>query len=129
MIIVDKNFSHLDELSIPKADEYINCNFMRPAPDTSGPQPVGIRLWPGDDTPRIFRDCNLINCEPPPGSTIIGFCNTKIVEKQIPDFIDRIVLNGTPIHTRQRTLTRLHGRWNPSTESYEYEPAPVDTPD
>ena len=64
--IARKNFTNMDPAAIPVADEYIQCNFTQHVPDTSGAQPKGVRLFPGDDTPRIFRNCNLVNCEPPP---------------------------------------------------------------
>lgn len=128
MTISEKSFVHLDPSSIPLDTEYVRCNFMRRQPDMSGPQPVGVRLFPGDDTPRTFRRCNMINCEPPPGSTLIQ-CNTKLIEKDVPTVQDRIIVDGTTVHTRQRTLTRLHGQWNPQSESYQYLGTPIETDD
>ena len=40
------------------------------------------RIIPGDDTPRTFIRCNLVNAIPPPGSTLIS-CNTSIIERNL----------------------------------------------
>ena len=61
---------------------YEQCNFAQDAPDEWDGKKVGIRLFPGDDTPRTFINCNLINCEPPPGSTVTG-CQTILMERNI----------------------------------------------
>lgn len=60
----------------PKALEYIRCNFSQ----ASAIKGEAVRLWPKDDTPRRFAHCNLVNCEPPPGSTIDETCNTDLTE-------------------------------------------------
>lgn len=56
--------------------EYKRCNFSQILSDPNLPNRV--RLFPGDDTPRTFFRCNLVNCETPPGS-IVTKCNTSIV--------------------------------------------------
>ena len=56
--------------------EYMRCNFAQSLPDPNLPNRV--RIFPGDDTPRTFIRCNLVNCEVPPGSTVTK-CNTSIV--------------------------------------------------
>jgi hypothetical protein len=85
-MISRKNFVDVDPTQIPVDTEYFQCNFMRTQPDESGAQPVGHRLFPGDDTPRIFRECNLVNCEPPPNSTgVIQECFADtVLLRQIP---------------------------------------------
>ncbi len=70
-----KNFSGQATPSIIDT-EYQRCNFTQTLPDPNLPNRV--RLFPGDDTPRTFFRCNLVNCEVPPGSTVIK-CNTSIV--------------------------------------------------
>lgn len=70
-----KNFSGQATPSIIDTG-YRCCNFAQTLPDPNLPNRV--RLFPGDDTPRTFIRCNLVNCEVPPGSTVIK-CNTSIV--------------------------------------------------
>lgn len=70
-----KNFSGQVTPSIVDT-EYRQCNFSQALPDPNLPNRV--RIFPGDDTPRTFFRCNLVNCEVPPGSTVIK-CNTSIV--------------------------------------------------
>ena len=70
-----KNFSGQVTPSVIDS-EYRNCNFAQTLPDPNLPNRV--RIFPGDDTPRTFYRCNLVNCEVPPGSTVIK-CNTSIV--------------------------------------------------
>ena len=70
-----KNFSGQATPSIIDT-EYQRCNFAQVLPDPNLPNRV--RLFPGDDTPRTFFRCNLVNCEVPPDSTVIK-CNTSIV--------------------------------------------------
>ncbi len=70
-----KNFSGQATPSVVDT-EYQRCNFSQTLPDPNLPNRV--RLFPGDDTPRTFVQCNLVNCEVPPGSTVIK-CNTSIV--------------------------------------------------
>ncbi len=76
-----KNFSGQATPSIIDPN-YIRCNFAQTLPDpnvVNGPnEPDRVRIFPGDDTPRTFFRCNLVNCEVPPGSTVIK-CNTSIV--------------------------------------------------
>lgn len=69
--------------SIPSVvdTEYHNCNFSQTLSDpnvVNDPnEPAKVRIFPGDDTPRTFYRCNLVNCEVPPGSTVTK-CNTSI---------------------------------------------------
>ena len=70
-----KNFSGQATPSIIDT-EYQRCNFAQTLPDPNVPNRV--RIFPGDDTPRTFFRCNLVNCQVPPGSTVVK-CNTSIV--------------------------------------------------
>ena len=74
-----KNFSGQATPSIVTIG-YESCNFSQVLPDPNLPNKV--RIFPGDDTPRIFYKCNLVNCEVPPGSTVYK-CNTSIIAHNI----------------------------------------------
>ena len=106
---VAKNFSAIADLdAIPKFDRYVECMFAQQAP---APGNRGHRLWPSDDTPRIFIRCNLINCEVPPGSQLTN-CNTTVVEMEVLDAeVDTVVLNGSLVHTRPRRKNVVHGHY------------------
>lgn len=94
----NKNFSGQGTPSIAD-DTYYRCNFSQPQPvfHTDG-LAHGVRLFPGDDTPRAFLRCNLTNCEVPPGSTVED-CNTAIVSRNQPIETEDVVVDG-------RTVTR-----------------------
>ena len=121
-MIENRNFSNLDVAAIPLDTEYRRCNFSRFTADL-GPPIVGTRLFPGDDTPRTFVECNLVNCEPPPGSTLVR-CNTTLLERDHLIDTDSVTIDGNLVATVQRTGVRIHGRYNGDTESYDYLPAP-----
>jgi hypothetical protein len=123
-MIRDKNFTDWDVNDIPVDSIYKNCNFTQRTPDTSGPNPVGIRLFPGDDTPRTFDHCNMVNCEPAPGSILIN-CNTAINEYGLDAHTEEIVVDTVVVSSHTFKKMRLHGRLNPTTLQYEYY-APVD---
>lgn len=95
------------------ADEYRGCNFSHPSPAVNGAVVTGVRIFPDDDTPRSFRDCNLVNCEPPPGSTVDD-CNTALIEYGID--IGGVLYN------------RLYGRGGmvDGVWTYKYLPEPID---
>lgn len=126
MIIRQKNFVNMDPSLIPKADEYEDCNFARSQPDTSGPEVVGVRLWPGDDTPRVFTNCNLMNCEVPPGSRIVN-CNTWIVETRVPAFSEDVVVDNVTVATEQFHDRTVHARYVDS--DYDRTGFPQTTPE
>ena len=91
--------------------EYRNCNFSQPAPvDGTGEaagRMRGVRLFPGDDTPRTFIDCNLLNCEVPPGSTVIGGL-TAVVER----ITTAELVNVDGLELRGESVShRVHGKW------------------
>ncbi len=85
-----KNFSGQSTPSIIDT-EYRNCNFAQALPDPNLPNRV--RIFPGDDTPRTFFRCNLVNCEVPPGSTVIK-CNTSIVASNMKIGTITITVDG-----------------------------------
>lgn len=127
-MIVNKNFSNADPTTLPADTEYEKCNFTQRVPNTSGANPVGVRLWPGDDTPRTFTNCNMVNCEPPPGSTLVN-CNTSVSEYDVFDRDETITVDGVVVSTRTFNKQVIHGKYNPETEAYEYLPTPVEVPE
>ncbi len=103
--------------------EYGDCNFSQPAPVDIGDGVFqGIRIFPGDDTPRTFIHCNLVKCEAPPGS-IVTRCNTTIVERNIDLITDTIVVDGESFDVVTK-INRVHGRWTSS--GYAHKPSPED---
>lgn len=124
--ITGKNFSYKnfpDPATIPVADEYVFCNFMREAPLDVGGLKRGVRLFPGDDTPRIFSDCLLVNCEPPPNSTVVGG-NTRMVEYDVVGDQDSVTIDGgTPIIITHHNMV-TYGRYDAETQSYIDLPTP-----
>ena len=128
MTIFDKSFANMDPTTIPVDTEYVRCNFSRSNPDKSGADPVGVRLFPGDDTPRTFIECNLKNCEPPPGSTLTG-CNTVIAEQDVFDRNETITVDSVVVSTRRFNKSVVYGRLNPETLLYEYKPTPEEYPE
>ena len=102
--------------------EYIRCHFSQPAPIEVAGKQRGVRLFPGDDTPRVFRDCCLVNCEVPPGSTIIGG-NTAIKVVRALTGSDTITVDGEEI-VLEYYADIIHGRVNPDTLAYEDKTVP-----
>ena len=126
-MIANKNFYSVDVSDIPVDVEYHQCNFARRSSiDVNGEQ-KGVRLFPGDDTPRVFVQCNLINCEPPPGSTITKG-NTSIIERVL-DRIDELIVDGVTISTTEYYNRVIHGRFDPDTETYVYKDTPIIIPE
>ena len=103
MIIQHKNFSK--QIAPPQADEYHNCNFSQASP--------GTRLWPGNDTPRRFVECNMVNAEPPLGSTLER-CNTTQVERSV-EIGDRSVTVAGRTVSIKRYTDRILGSLSPVT--------------
>ena len=124
-MIKRKNFTATPIADIPVDAEYLECNFSQSAPFNTN---RGHRLFPGDDTPRTFTRCNLMNCEPPPGSTLVE-CNTWIVERGIVDHTDQVIIDGVVVNETDYHNSRRYGRYNPTTGLYDDEPTPVDTPE
>ena len=81
-MISNKNFSRQTNPDVGGETVFERCNFCQPAPVASGDDWVGTRLFPGDDTPRTFTECNLVNCEVPPGSTITK-CNVMVIRRGV----------------------------------------------
>jgi len=106
--------------------EYGYCNFRQPAPWGDGPNKIGVRIFPGDDTPRIFRYCTLINCELPPGS-IAEHCNTALVVTGIVVSSEDVIIDGETI-TVEDFVSRTYGKYDAATEGYIYF-TPRDTPE
>jgi hypothetical protein len=128
-VIEKKNFSNFAPGTIPADTEYVSCNFTQHVPDTTGANPVGVDMFPGYSGPTMtFRNCNLVNCKVPAGS-IIENCNTAINEYGLDDFEETIVVDSVEVHRRQFKKNRLHGRYNPQTEEYEYHPSPIEVPE
>ena len=124
MATVGKNFANQATPSIIDT-EYERCTFLHDQPiDVGGAVYEGVRIFPGDDTPRTFIDCNLINAKPPPGSTLTQ-CNTSVIQRSIPDFTESVTIDGYVI-TLQRYKDVRHGRYNGATEAYDYLPSPVE---
>lgn len=120
-MITRKNFSGQPTPSIVDA-EYKNCNFLQPIPiDVSGNK-QGVRLFPGDDTPREFTECNLVNAEPPPGSTLRR-CNTIVKEYYLLSSTETVTVDGESV-TLEHHKDVIYGRYNAATGTYDYLPSP-----
>ena len=124
-MIERKNYSGQVSPEVGGETEFTRCNFAQPAPVLDGADYIGTRLFPGDDTPRTFTNCNLVNCELPPGSTATK-CNTTIRRTKVETGSDELVIDGvtitTPIH-HDIIYGRLTG-----PGLYWYHPAPVEIP-
>ena len=102
--------------------EYRFCNFTQTESVDVAGKKRGIRLFPGDDTTRTFINCNLTNCEPPPGSTLVK-CNTTIVAWGIPTTQDVITVDGESV-VLQHHSTFVYGRFDPVAWEYIDLPSP-----
>jgi len=110
------------EGELPPLDTtYEKCAFWFEQPVFPGP--VGNRIFPGDDTPRTFIDCNMANALPPPGSTLIR-CNTTLSERHVVKEANVITI-GTRVINETRLETLIHGRTDPVTLLPVYKPTPV----
>lgn len=100
---------------------YVECNFSQYQPvDSGGGVYVGVRLFLGDDTPRTFTDCNLSNCEAPPGSTVIGG-NTAIVQRDLLSRTETVTIDGVGVSIDHHKNV-VYGRWTPG--GYDYKTTP-----
>ncbi len=120
------NFSNQATPSVI-ADEYVGSNFTQAQPvDGPGGVKVGVRLFPGDDTPRTFRgSCNLTNCHPPPGSVVDPSCNTTVAERGIVSSAETVTVDGDPI-VLEHHVNRIHGRYDGTIGAYVYLGSPID---
>ena len=122
MVTKGKNFSGQVTPSIID-DVYENCNFAQPAPvDTAGVM-TGVVLFPGDNTSRTFTDCQMMNCEPPPGSTITRKC--KLRAKQVHVDSDTITVDGISFELKFYADIIYGYYWD---GGYTYHPAPIEVP-
>ena len=110
----NKNFKNQATPSIVDT-EYRSCNFSQAAPIIVDGKRRGVRIFPGDDTPRIFTDCNFTNAEPPPGSTLTN-CLTAMIEYNVDDGAGG-------------TKRVCYGRYDPATDSYVDLATPKEFPD
>jgi len=123
-MIKDKNFSNVPVGDIPVDLEYVDCNFTRSTPiDIGGGVMRSHRLFPGDDTPRTFTHCNLTNCEPPPGSTLIN-CNTNVFNGRLVVDVELVLVDSVEVGRNDVSDRVLYGRLNPTTLVYEDLPTP-----
>lgn len=119
-MIKNRRFSNQD---IPSEidTEYLRCNFSHTNPIEKDGKWIGVRLFPGDDTPRTFKDCNLLNCEVPPGSIVIK-CNTSIVRPAVFQNTDgSIIIDGETL-TLNTYKRIVYGKWTSSGCVYYDEP-------
>jgi len=120
----EKYFANQDVPSVIDT-EYRRCNFAHKAAIQVEGQWRGHRLFPGDDTPRNFIDCNLVNCELPPGSTVLH-CNNAIITPEVfqGESAD-IIIDGESV-VIQHFLRIVRGKWTPS--GYIYFTPPKEYP-
>ena len=123
IMIEDKGFR---DQSIPSIvdTEYKNCSFAQAQPVEVNGLMVGVRIFPDDDTPRTFTNCNLVNCELPPNSTIIK-CNTTIAVRGVSVVTDTIVIGGETIEITE-IYDYIHGRYDAETVGYIYRDSPTE---
>lgn len=125
-MIIKRNFS--EELTPRLIDEiYYDCNFSAKFPDEKDGKKIGKRLFPDDDTPRTFINCNLSNRIIPPGSTYAD-CNRTIAEVGIEvarEKIDEVVVNEKTMEVFNLTVEhRIYGRYD-ENEKPVYRPTPI----
>ena len=122
MVTVGKNFAGQVTPSIVDT-EYVECNFAQPEPVLDGSDYVGVRLFPGDDTPRTFTDCLMTNCEPPPGSTCNRRCTIR--RKNVVVDTDTITVDGQSV-TLNSYADVVYGHYR--NGECTYFPAPKEYP-
>lgn len=120
-MVKDKNFSNQ---IIPRIIdiEYRDCNFSHSNCLTVLGKKVGHRIFPDDDTPRIFIDCNMTNCEPPPGSSMINSYST-ITERMIVTNVEILQIDAEQIEVNDYA-DRIHGFYYEGV--YTYHSTPID---
>jgi hypothetical protein len=118
-----QNFHNRPDPDVGGETEFERCNFSQDQPvDSGGGVYVGVRLFPGDDTPRTFTNCNLTNAEPPPGSTCVG-CNHNILRRNVVTSQDTITVDGQST-TLDHHSQIVYGVYDPVAGSYDYLPTP-----
>ena len=108
MVTERKKFLNQETPSIVDT-EYRDCHFAHDNPITVDGKKRGVRIFPGDDTARTFIDCNMMNVEPPPGSTVTGGLsvikeNSVLVSSESATHDDE---SGTMFHYKDV----IHGRY------------------
>jgi len=127
-MIKGKNFSNQ---AIPSEidTEYQDCNFAHTNCIEVAGKKQGVRIFPADDTPRTFIDCNMTNCEPPPNSIIKkangNLTGPSIIERMVITGSDTITVDGQSI-TVNDYVDRIHGNYYQGV--YSYHSTPIDTP-
>lgn len=122
-MIKGRNFQKTPIADIPKDTEYRECNFSRQDCIDDGDK-KGVRLFPGDDTPRTFTNCNLVNCEPPPESVLTG-CNVTIREKCVEVSSEDLVIDSEIIVVKDYADI-VYGTYRDG--QYQYKPTPTQIP-
>lgn len=110
-----KNFSGQATPSIVDT-EYRWCTFSFPAPIDVAGKKRGVRLFPGDDTPRTFINCGMMNVEPPPGSTLT---RSRVIIKGfgVVTSSDTITIDGAS-ETVEHHSDFVYGKYDPATGDY-----------
>ena len=122
MVTKGKNYSGQTTPSIVDT-EYVECNFAQPEPVNDGGTMKGVRLFPGDDTPRTFTHCTMTNCEPPPGSTCDRRCTIREKQKHVSS--EYVTVDGEQIEVKAYANV-IHGHYR--NGEYVYLPEPHETP-
>ena len=125
--IVDQNFTIIPLADIPKADIYRRCLFSRGDPFDDNGVKKGHRLFPGDDTPRVFIDCGMQNIEPTPGSSVAGQTRCDVIELAVA-FTEEIEVDGVVVSSEEFHDSIYHGTWDTQTETYDRTGAPSSVP-
>ena len=124
----NKNFSNQATPSVIDT-EYQDCNFAHTNCIDDAGQKKGVRIFPGDDTPRTFIDCNVTNCEPPPNSIIKkangNLTGPSIIERMVVVATDTVTVDGNSI-TVDEYADRIHGSLFEGV--YSYHATPIDIP-
>jgi hypothetical protein len=107
MKIIEMNFAGETPPRV-LADEYEKCNFAQSEPLDVAGEKFGIEIFP-DNVPRVFKNCNLMNCKVPDGSVIID-CNTAILEVLV-ESTDDIIVDGQIITGTSNKITRQYGMY------------------
>ena len=124
-MIEHKNYSGNPDPDVGGETEFFRCNFTQPEPVLDGADYIGTRLFPGDDTPRTFTKCNLVNCEVPPGSTIVSG-NTTIRRSLVVSQVDELEVDGFSLPVNVY-VDIIYGR-QVAPGVYDYYPEPVEIP-
>ena len=115
-----RNYSFVGVVTPSVIDtEYDHCNFAQPAPLNVGGLRRGVRLFPGDDTPRTFTQCNLVNCELPPGSTVIGGVYSMVEYNQVTG-TETVTVDGVVIESIDSHSHFTYGIRNPDGTYTDY---------